>query len=60
MSVTLKGSYDAIFYFSFSLVCYVAVCACIRSAEIQSSKYPTKVIIVTYIFAYIIIQVHVL
>ncbi len=24
--------------FSFSLVCYVAICACIRSAELQSSK----------------------
>ncbi len=24
------------------LVCYVAVCACLRSAEFQSSKSPTK------------------
>ncbi len=24
--------------FSFSLVCYVAVCACIRAVELQSSK----------------------
>ncbi len=30
------------FLFSFSLVCYVAVCACIRSAELRSSKSPTK------------------
>ncbi len=28
--------------FSFSLVCYVAVCACIIYSELQSSKFPTK------------------
>ncbi len=37
----LKGSYDAIFSFSLSLV-YVAVCECIRSAELQSSKSLTE------------------
>ncbi len=37
-----KGVIWCDFLFSFSLVCYVAVCACIRSAELQSSKSPTK------------------
>ncbi len=41
--VCLKGSYNAGF-FTFSLVCYVAVCACVRSAELQSSKSPTKLV----------------
>ncbi len=38
----IKGVIWCDFLFSFSLVCYVAVCACIRSAELQSSKSPTK------------------
>ncbi len=38
----VKGVIWCDFYFSFSLVCYIAVCACIRSAELQSSKSPTK------------------
>ncbi len=37
----LKESYMQFLVF-LSLVCYVAVCACIRSAELQSSKSPTK------------------
>ncbi len=38
----LKGVIWCDFLFFFSLVCYVAVCACIRSADLQSSKSPTK------------------
>ncbi len=38
----LKGVIWCNFLFPFCLVCYVAVCACIRSAELQSSKSPTK------------------
>ncbi len=37
-----KGVKLCNFLFSFSLVCYVAVCAYTRSAELQSSKSPTK------------------
>ncbi len=38
--VALKGSFDAFSCFIFSLVCYV--CACVRSAKLQTSKSPTK------------------
>ncbi len=44
---TIKGVIWCDFLFSFSLVCYVAVCACIRSAELESSKSPTKVFILS-------------
>ncbi len=42
-----KGVKWCNFLFFFSLVCYVAVCACIRSAESQSSKSPTKGLILS-------------
>ncbi len=37
----LKGSYDAFLVFLL-FVCYVAVCACIISAELLSSSLPQK------------------
>ncbi len=40
--VSFKGVIWCDFLFSFSLVCYVAVCACIISVEFQSPKSPTK------------------